>query len=529
MKPSKDFDSTLISEKENFLLENDMYKLSLHEKTQSLLKLQPTTLSDNQDISATFKDERSISEIDDTPWREMQIQQLIHDFMIISSSSLLISFSYFSGLVIMLMNLHFIGLTNDPVLISAVGLGNMWINSIGINSIYGLNYGFEAQASKAYGAEDFKQVGIFYKKALLLVLLVSAIFSVLSVAAGPLFELLGQSPDVCYELKEYVLCLLPAFLFTGIFDLRSLFFNAQEIFRAPICIQVLTTVGHLGWCILFNNMGLETKGIAFAMDITCFLNMILLEIYSFFWSPRSQSRVPWSKEVFKGFEEYLRLTLPIAFTTVLEEFSYEVNSVFAGLLGEEILAAHVAMANSGALFYCLAEGFSTGISTYVGIAIGEKKKNKAKRFAVFGVMGGILIVVFCYLFLWIFKYQWASFFTDDSNVDDLMVGALPYFVITGLIDNFQLCIGSILIITGRGKFTLILYFACLYVVANPLSFVLGNVSGLDLNGIWLGIIGGESLLAVSFLIMVLRINWQKEIDLADQNEEIKDLMEEKGK
>ena len=69
-----------------------------------------------------------------------------------------------------------------------------------------------------------------------------------------------------------------------------------------------------------------------------------------------------------------------------------------------------------------------------------------------------------------------------------------------------------------------MYFMCLYVVANPLSFIYGNVLGWNLSGIWLGIITGVSLLAICFLIMVLRIDWQKEIDMADQNEDVKELM-----
>ena len=528
MKNHKDFDSTLVSENQVGLLDNDISNPTIADQSSTndgFLIAKDASLDSN-----TIKEEliEEASE-DDAPWNEMKMQQLVKDFFNISTSSLLISFSYFSGLILLLINLHFIGLSSDPVLISAVGLGNMWINSIGINTIYGLNYGFEVMASKAYGSDDYRQVGICFKKALIMILAVVVIFAGLSFCTSPLFQLLGQPTAVCDKLQEYVICILPAFFFTGLFDLRSLYFNAQEIFLAPIVIQIFTTGAHLGWCILFIDMDLDVKGIAFAMDITLFLNFMCLEIYNFFWSPRKESIAPWSREVFKDFQEYLIITVPIALTTVLEEFSYEVNSIFAGMLGESYLAAHVAMANSGSLFYCLPEGFSTGINSYVGISIGEKKKNKAKRFAVLGVIGGILIIIVCYLLLWVFKNQWALFFTDESGVDGLMTDALFLFVIVGLIDTFQLCIGAILKVTGRGKFALIMYFMCLYVVANPLSFIFGNVLEMNLKGIWLGIICGVALLGSSFLIMSFRIDWQKEIEMADQNEDVKELMEGKDK
>ena len=516
------FDSTLVSENQVCLLDQNSNP-SYVEQSQDGILIVKNPLIDQGGSEENTKEVTEIHD-DDAPWNEMKLHQLVKDFVNISTSSLLISFSYFSGLILLLINLHFIGLTGDPVLIAAVGLGNMWINSIGINTIYGLNYGFEIMASKAYGADDFHQVGVAYKKGLVMIGLVVVFFTCLSFCTSPLFQILGQSPAVCEKLYEYVLFILPAFAFAGLFDLRALYFNAQEVFLAPIVIQIVTTGGHLGWCILFCSMNLDVKGIAFAMDITLFINFVCLEVYNWLWSPRKDSCAPWSREVFHDFKEYLIITLPIAMTTVLEEFSYEINSIFAGLISESVLAAHVALANSGSLFLCLPEGFSTGINSFVGISIGEKKKNKAKRYAILGVVGGFMIILVVYLLLWILKDQWANFFTDEQTVDNLMLDALFYFVIVGLIDTFQLCVSAILKVTGRGKFALIMYFMCLYVVANPLSFIYGNVLEWNLSGIWLGIITGVSLLAICFLIMVLRIDWQKEIDMADQNEDVKELM-----
>lgn len=88
-------------------------------------------------------------------------------------------------------------------------------------------------------------------------------------------------------------------------------------------------------------------------------------------------------------------------------------------------------------------------------------------------------------------------------------------------------VGAILKVTGRGKIALIMYFMCLYVIANPLSFIFGNVINWGLKGIWLGIIIGVSFLAGSFIVVAFRIDWQKEIDNAENNEEVRELMDGK--
>lgn len=499
--------------------EDDSY---LNEKYSSLKPQEQSTL-------ITYETTLVSDEIDNRPWNETNFKLILKDFATISSSSLLISCSYFSNLILMLLNLHFIGDHGDPILISAVGLGTVWINALGINTIYGLNYGFEIMASKSYGAEDFYKIGVYYKKAILVIVIVLSIFSGISFGTECIFNLLGQNAAVSFKVYQYTIFMLPALWFASFFDLRTLYLNAQQIFSPPIVIQIFTTAGHFGWCILFMKYDLDVVGIALAMNITLFLNFVLLEIYMLIMNPCKRSNAPWNRDILKGFREYIDITIPIAMTTVLEEFSYEINSIMAGLINETVLAAHVSIANTSTFIYCLLEGFSTGINTYVGISIGEKKVHKAKRCAILGVIGGLSIMSIVYTLLFFLKNYWAEFFTNEKNINNLMVQTMWIFILAGMSDTVQMCLGAILKVTGKGKLTLILYFLCLYVVANPLSFVLGNVLHWDLIGIWLGILIGLSLLALSFIIGVFKINWRKEIENADENVEVKEIMEEKRK
>lgn len=537
MKKMK-FDSTIASEQHHlgtfFLEESETGDSTIkiqqsQENREAISKKEELT---DETLNKTVIKYQSIKEevfLDDNlPLNKMGLRQVVKDFTEIAYSSILISCSYFSNLILLLLNLHFIGDQRDPVLLSAVGLGTVWINALGINTIYGLNYGFEILASKSYGADDFYSIGIYYKKGLLLICLLLSIFSLISLSTESLFILLGQSPAVANKVYEYVIFMLPSLWLAGFFDLRTLYYNAQEIFMVPIIIQVFTTAGHVGWCYLFTSFDFDVIGIAMAMNITLLINFLSLEIYTFFFNPRAKAVAPWTWEILKNFKEYLMITVPIAMTTVLEEFSYEINSVMAGLINETVLAAHVSMANSLSLFYCFSEGFSTGINTYVGISIGERKKFKAKRFALLGMVGGMVIMGLVYIFLYIFKSQWASFFTEEPTVNSLMVSNLPYFTIVGLVDAVQMCLGAILKVTGKGKMTLFLYLMCLYFLANPISFILGNVVNWELKGIWIGISVGLTILAFSFIVGVANVNWQKEIDNLEEGEEDGQEEEEKS-
>ena len=85
---------------------------------------------------------KNLSQNDDLPFLKTKPRLIFRNFLTISSCSLLISFSYFCNLILLIMNLHFIGKHNNPILISSIGLGNVWVNSLGINLVVGYNYGF---------------------------------------------------------------------------------------------------------------------------------------------------------------------------------------------------------------------------------------------------------------------------------------------------------------------------------------------------------------------------------------------------
>lgn len=69
-----------------------------------------------------------------------------------------------------------------------------------------------------------------------------------------------------------------------------------------------------------------------------------------------------------------------------------------------------------------------------------------------------------------------------------------------------------------------MYVFCLYVLANPLSYVWGVTEKLGLIGIWIGIVVGLGVLACVFFIIVCKIDWKKEVEMAAENEEVKELM-----
>ena len=58
------------------------------------------------------------------------------------------------------INLVFIGQLNNPAMMAGVGMGNMFINMIGLTPAWGLHSALETLVSQDYGSEKYELCGI---------------------------------------------------------------------------------------------------------------------------------------------------------------------------------------------------------------------------------------------------------------------------------------------------------------------------------------------------------------------------------
>lgn len=85
-----------------------------------------------------------------------------------------------------------------------------------------------------------------------------------------------------------------------------------------------------------------------------------------------------------------------------------------------------------------------------------------------------------------------------------------------MFDSIQLTLGAVVKVVGKGKIALLMYIVCLYIIANPLSYYLGITMEFGLLGIWIGVIVGVALLSLIFLVMALKIKWNRELNAGEE-------------
>ena len=92
---------------------------------------------------------------------------------------------------------------------------------------------------------------------------------------------IGQDESVAYYAYEYIVPMIPAMYFLGLFDLSRRFLTCLQYSQAPMVAQVVSSILHLLLCFFYvqpYNAGV--RGLGIATMFTYFAMYIFTEIYA---------------------------------------------------------------------------------------------------------------------------------------------------------------------------------------------------------------------------------------------------------
>ena len=102
------------------------------------------------------------------------------------------------------------------------------------------------------------------------------------------------------------------------------------------------TLLHIVWCYLFVEVwGMELKGLAIAMNITTFTMLLMITIYAQCISSVRDALFFPTLDAFKGWGEYLRLSIPATVMLCAEWWAFEILTILTGIIGVNEQATQV--------------------------------------------------------------------------------------------------------------------------------------------------------------------------------------------
>ena len=330
--------------------------------------------------------------------------------------------------------------------------------------------------------------------------------------------MLNIKPKIAEYATNYMISLLPtSFIFIFIDASKNLLF-ARNHFFLPVSVQLFVSLIHPLWCHIFLNIfGLGYYGVSVAMTFTQALTLGVLiwciqyknlgEESWFWFNSKSFQRIwpQFVKEFFIGCLLYL------------EWLAFEGCLVISGSLTEDEMAAQVILFTLLCIMFASTYGLGMALNTYLANAIGKGSKEEALGFLKAGLCFYMISVVFSISILYFFIEDIADIYTSDEHIKSILINATTIYVFIIPGDFLQATLSAVLRAIGLEKIGTVIFLISFYVFGLPGSYIFAINYHLGITGIWLGLGLGAHILLALQIILLSRINWEKQIKIVKQH------------
>lgn len=406
----------------------------------------------------------------------------------------------------------FVGRLLGAVPLGAAGLSNslsFLLTSIGVGGLSVV----AALVSQAKGRNEDADINKLFRAGLRVAVLLGVILGGLSVLMAFFFDVFGQSAEVTRLARNFMLVLsasiLPLLVFVGARQLcDGLRYPRVAMF---ITMSALVLNALFNYVLIkgigpFPEMGLQGSATATLLSRIYMAIAMLLYVY------KSGLFTTYLQPVFNALpvqadvKHILRLGLPGGMTFFFEVATFSLAQVMVGWLGDVQLAAHQIALNMASTTYMMATGISSAAAIRVGAAVGRESKTGIRRAGVAAfILSIVLMGAFATLFLTANNWLVDLYIRDNPAVSSVAASLLIMAGFFQLSDGIQVVgIGSLRGIADVNVPTWITLFSY-WIVALPTSYFFAFTMGMNVEGVWIGLLTGLTLAAVLLTARFFRL------------------------
>lgn len=398
--------------------------------------------------------------------------------------------------------------------LAAVALGNLF--SFGI-MIFGLGVlmALDPIVAQALGARDRPAVARGLQRGFVLAAGLTVPISLLLLTVGPALRLAGQPEEVVPLAAAYVYRTLPGvwpfFVFAVLRQVLQAHRRTAPIVITIVAANVLNAV--LNYAMIFGHFGFAPMGVvgsAWATMVSrwCMAALLLMLTWPHV-APYLRHRVP-NLLAAKPLLRVLRLGAPIGAQMMCEFGAFAFVALLMGRLGVVQVAAHQVAINLASLTFMVPLGVSSAAAVIVGHAVGRQDAAGVRRATAAALrVGAGVMAVTAALFIGL-PAPLARLYTHEAEVLAFAAALLPIAGVFQLFDGTQVVALGLLRGLGDTRVPMLINLVAFWVIAIPVSYVLGFRVGLGGTGLWWGLVAG---LAVAAVTLVVRLRHRERRDL----------------
>ena len=433
------------------------------------------------------------------------------------------------------INLFFISRTyKDADMINAIGIANLYVNITTGVIINGITGALETLASNAYGAKNYKLMGIYFDRCRYIAMTFWSIMAVIHFLFAR--TILGY-----LKVEERVIELTLEYISISVFSLLvnlNFFINQKHLVLIDkpkinfyvsffsLIIQIIT--GYL-LVVLFK---LGVRGSALSYFFASLFNTISSTIILKRMDLEEGSLVFFTKEGLKDWRNYLNVAIPSVLISGGEWIGYELQSVFAIYISSLDYSTQIIVVNLELIAFPYTGAINSAISMKSGEKLMRLKPEKLKTYFLMSYLFSFLATVFVLILVISFGNYYFLIMSPNEeiyiNCCRIKLMVCWYIFAENAYYFFMGCLKGY----GYLKNTTIATIVMFFVLSPSLIYILAFKCKMGVKGIWESTSFSMTMGDILFIYWVFSFDLVKIKELAnkrinDDNKNIKNNNNEK--
>ncbi|XP_008785753.2 protein DETOXIFICATION 48-like [Phoenix dactylifera] len=392
-------------------------------------------------------------------------------------------------------------------------------NITGYSVLSGLAMGMEPICGQAYGAKQWKVLGLTLQRTVLLLLSASLPISFLWLNMKRILLWCGQDEQISSTAHTFITFAIPDLVFLSLLHPLRVYLRSQNI-TLPVtycsCISVILHVP-LNY-LLVVHFGMGIAGAALAMVWTNLNLLLCLLLFVLVSGVYKDSWVSPSADCLKGWSALLRLAIPTCASVCLEWWWYEFMIMLCGLLvnPKATVASMGILIQTTSLVYVFPSALSLGVSTRVGNELGASRPAKARRATIVSLACAVVLGLMAMAFTTSMRHRWGRLFTNDEEILELTAVALPIAGLCELGNCPQTTGCGVLRGSARPNTGATINLGSFYLVGMPVAIFMAFAAGMGFAGLWLGLLAAQASCATLMAYALVTTDWVVEAERAKE-------------
>ena len=405
----------------------------------------------------------------------------------------------------------------DSLMVGKIGASSLAAASLGNGMTFiiliigiGVSLAVTPLVAIAVGAGKFEDCGIYFRQSLLVNSILSVIIAGLIYFLADFIKYFNQPVEVQNQAISYIRIIGFSSVPLLLFQTYKQFIEGLSIMLPAMIIALLANLVNVfvNWVLIFGNLGfpaLALDGAGWATFASRVFMALALMGYVMKNNRFKQYDVSFhfksiNRPVIK---KILSLGLPSGIQYFFEVGAFSFAVVMVGWLGTKQQAAHQIAINLASISFMAVLGISVAGSIRVGNAVGMRDISETRRAGFTASLLGASVMLVSGLIFILFRNFLPTLYINDQEVISYASSLLIIAALFQLSDGTQAVGIGILRGLTDVKIPTAITFIAYWIVGLPVGYLLGFTFGLNVQGIWIGLLLG---LTTSAILLTLRFN-----------------------